>query len=83
MTDITIGARYGHLEVVAVDPTGRRIACRCICERLIGVAADALRDGRTSCGCRPLTRQAKANFKIEHERRQRQREFARRPDRNV
>jgi hypothetical protein len=49
------GWRFGYL-VVAY---GRRhdIACRCICGRLVHIAAEALADGSvTSCGCQPAPR---------------------------
>jgi hypothetical protein len=44
------GKRWGVL--VAQYRTGRRIACRCRCQRLVFFAAEALADGAaTSCGC--------------------------------
>jgi hypothetical protein len=46
------GQRYGHL--TAVYRRGRDVACRCVCERLVHVAAEALAEGLvTSCGCQP------------------------------
>jgi hypothetical protein len=49
------GRRFGHLVVAH----GRRhdIACRCICGRLVHIAAEALINGTvTSCGCQPAPR---------------------------
>ena len=34
----------------------RDIACRCVCDKLVHVAAEALADGTvTSCGCQPAS----------------------------
>ena len=59
MTDtpsISVGTKFGHLEVVGIDSNGRHIAVRCICSRVLTLSVDALRDGRDSCGCRPPSR---------------------------
>jgi hypothetical protein len=46
------GTRYGDLSVSYADCTGRRIACRCPCTKLIFVNIDDLRSRAvTSCGC--------------------------------
>jgi hypothetical protein len=46
------GARYGDLTVSHADCTGRRIACRCRCTKLVFVNIDDLKSGAvTSCGC--------------------------------
>jgi hypothetical protein len=54
--DLTIaGRRFGYL-VIAY---GRRhdITCRCICDRLVHIAAEALTNGTvTCCGCQPAPR---------------------------
>jgi hypothetical protein len=48
------GRRFGNLLTEYGDLTGRRIGCRCCCERLIFVAVEDLVAGTvTSCGCRP------------------------------
>ena len=54
--DLTIGGRrYGHL--TTYYGRGHNIACRCVCGRLVHVAAEALTDGSvTSCGCMPAPR---------------------------
>jgi hypothetical protein len=51
--DLTIaGRRYGHL--ITSYSRGHDVACRCVCGRLVHVAADSLSDGSvTSCGCQP------------------------------
>ena len=52
--DTTIaGTRYGDLTATYTKDRGRDVACRCLCGRLVHVAAAALADGTiTSCGCR-------------------------------
>jgi hypothetical protein len=46
------GTRYGDLFTAYADPTGRRIACRCCCTKLVFVNINDLRSGAvTSCGC--------------------------------
>jgi hypothetical protein len=54
---IVAGAKFGHLDVIGVDAGGRRVACRCVCTKVLTLSADALRGGRTSCGCKPLSRE--------------------------
>jgi hypothetical protein len=45
----------GHWTVLAADPTGKRLVCRCVCGRVMVVARAALERGACcSCGCRPL-----------------------------
>jgi hypothetical protein len=54
--DLTIaGRRFGYL---VVEYRRRHdIACRCICGRLVHIAAEALANGTvTSCGCQPAPR---------------------------
>jgi hypothetical protein len=47
-----VGTRYGDLRATHVDSTGRRIACRCRCGRLVSVAIEDLESGAvTNCGC--------------------------------
>ena len=49
MTTITTGARFGSLTVISTDPLGRRVACECICKKLLLVGAGELASGlRTS-----------------------------------
>jgi hypothetical protein len=49
------GRRYGHLKVAY--GRGHDIACRCICSRLVHIAAEDLTNGTvTSCGCQPASR---------------------------
>ncbi len=51
---IAVGQNFGFLQVLATDSTGRRVTCRCRCDRIVRVAADALAsDMVTSCGCAP------------------------------
>ena len=46
------GRRFGSWTILAVDPTGKRVACRCVCGRVQQVAVAALQSGeRRSCGC--------------------------------
>ncbi|MDB5609642.1 MAG: hypothetical protein JWP25_6542 [Bradyrhizobium sp.] len=46
------GARYGDLYTKYADSTGRRIACRCHCTKLVFVSIEDLKSGVvTSCGC--------------------------------
>jgi hypothetical protein len=46
------GTRYGDLTVSYSDCTGRRIACRCRCTKMVFVNIDDLKSGAvTSCGC--------------------------------
>jgi hypothetical protein len=54
--DLTItGRRFGYL--VAEYSRRHDIACRCICDRLVHIAAEALTNGTvTSCGCQPAPR---------------------------
>jgi hypothetical protein len=54
--DLTIkGWRFGY--VVAEYRRGHDIACRCICGRLVHIAAEALINRTvTSCGCQPAPR---------------------------
>jgi hypothetical protein len=54
--DLTIaGRRFGHL--ITSYSRGHDVACRCVCGRLVHVAADSLSDGSvTSCGCMPAPR---------------------------
>jgi len=48
------GQRFGHLVAEYSDHTGRRVALRCVCQRLTFVAAAELASGAiTSCGCKP------------------------------
>src|SRR5260370_6609947 len=48
------GRRFASLTTAYADFTGRRIACRCVCSRLVFVAAADLVSGTvTSCGCQP------------------------------
>jgi hypothetical protein len=52
------GRRYGHLTVAWADARGRRVACRCICARLVFVARKDLQNGAIdSCGCQPAPRE--------------------------
>lgn len=52
-TDVA-GRRFGFL--IAEYRRGRDVAARCICGRLVHVAAEALADGTvTSCGCKPAS----------------------------
>jgi hypothetical protein len=53
--DVTMaGSHFGSLVTAYGDDRGHNIACRCMCGRLVHVAAEALADGTvTSCGCRP------------------------------
>jgi hypothetical protein len=54
--DLTNRSRRCGFLVVAYG-RGHDIACRCICGRLVHVAAEALDDGTvTSCGCQPASR---------------------------
>jgi hypothetical protein len=46
------GARYGDLSTSYADSTGRRIACRTRCTKMVFANIDDLRSGaETSCGC--------------------------------
>lgn len=46
------GIRYGDLTILYADSTGRRIACRCRCTKMLFVNIDDLKSGAvTSCGC--------------------------------
>jgi hypothetical protein len=48
------GRRFGFLAVEYRK--NRHFACRCVCDRLVHVAAEALADGTvTSCGCQPAS----------------------------
>jgi hypothetical protein len=50
------GRRYGHLTVAWTIDRGRGAACRCICTKLIHVAAADLVSGAIdSCGCQPAS----------------------------
>lgn len=53
--DLTIAdKRFGHLTTAYGRGSGNDIACRCVCGRLVHVAAESLADGTvTSCGCEP------------------------------
>jgi hypothetical protein len=55
--DISIrGQRFGHLVAEYATDTGRKVVLRCVCERLICAAAEALASGTvTSCGCQPAS----------------------------
>jgi hypothetical protein len=55
--DVSIaGRRYGHLVVAYSKNRGRDVACRCVCFRLIHVAAADLKAGIIdSCGCQPAS----------------------------
>ena len=45
---------------------GRDVACRCICSRLVRVAAHALADGLiTSCGCQPSSPAHRAEIRAD------------------
>jgi hypothetical protein len=74
--DLTIaGRRFGYL-VVAY---GRRhdIACRCICGRLVHIAAEALTNGTvTSCGCQPAPRAFWNQYRELHAQSRREIQFA-------
>jgi hypothetical protein len=49
------GKRYGHLVVAYSKGRGRDVACRCVCSKLVHVAAADLVGGAIdSCGCMPL-----------------------------
>jgi hypothetical protein len=55
-TDIHTGhvarTRYGDLTTLYADSTGRRIACRCRCTKMVSVNIGDLKSGAvTSCGC--------------------------------
>lgn len=51
------GKRFGYLVTAYSDDRGHNVACRCVCGRLVHVAAEALTDGSvTSCGCMPAPR---------------------------
>jgi hypothetical protein len=56
--DLSIaGRRFGYLVTAYSDDRGHNVACRCVCGRLIHVAAEALFDGSiNSCGCQPAPR---------------------------
>jgi hypothetical protein len=44
--------RYGDLTTLHADSTGRRIACRCHCTKMVFVNIDDLKSGAvTNCGC--------------------------------
>jgi hypothetical protein len=75
MTAIVPGAKFGNLIVIGIDATARRIACRCVCSRVITLASDALREGASSCGCKPLTPQNRDTLRKAREHHQRQRSF--------
>jgi hypothetical protein len=63
---------WGHWVEISADPTGKRIAVRCICSRVLTVALDALESGESSsCGCRPPTGQQHRSRAAEAEARQR------------
>jgi hypothetical protein len=55
--DVTIaGKRFGHLPTACGRGRGNDITCRCVCGRLVRVAAESLVDGTiTSCGCQPAS----------------------------
>jgi hypothetical protein len=72
MTAITFvpGMRIRNWEVLSVDPTGKRITCRCRCGAIRVVALTALESGAcTSCGCRPLTLAQRSELRAEQARR--------------
>ena len=50
------GRRFGDLTTAYADASGKRIACRCRCTRLVFIHVDDLASGVvTSCGCSPPT----------------------------
>jgi hypothetical protein len=73
MTDaITIvpGMRIGNWEILSVDPTGKRITCRCRCGVIRVVSLTALESGACrSCGCRPLSPAQRSELRAEQARR--------------
>lgn len=77
MTTITTGARFGSLTVISTDPLGRRVACECICKKLLLVGAGELASGlRTSCGCQPASPLNRAAYQAARLATAREREFA-------
>jgi len=68
------GREYGYLTTVYAAHEGHRIALRCICQRLIFVAAADLAAGWvTSCGCQPSPRAFR--YQLQHLRAQLRREI--------
>ena len=76
-TDIIAGQRIAHLEILALDSTGKRLLARCVCGCTLPLSAEAVMQGIvTSCGCRPPALVTREMFRAEIARQQRQREAA-------
>jgi hypothetical protein len=74
---IIAGQHVAHLEIIALDSTGKRLLARCVCGRALPLSTEAVAQGVvTSCGCRPPPLLNRDAFREELARQQRQREMA-------
>jgi len=70
MSELKVGERIHHWQIVAID--GRRVTAQCRCHQIRIVAIDDLLSGiRTSCGCSPSPghQRAEREARQEQERR--------------
>jgi hypothetical protein len=67
---ITVGQRISNWEVLSVDPSGKRVTCRCVCGIIRVIGLTALESGACrSCGCSPLSPQQRDELRAEQTRR--------------